>query len=231
MKHVIKHVGNFCTEVAKGLIGYGREIEKGRSHINASYSLPASDGYATRESDITLGGFLRIRAAQMATQKGTHLSALNVQEKQNLAFCVVQDHLRKYGTVNREHYKHWLVRVKRFAQLRNIILPSQNSYETNHNYFRRLRAWVRQQPISFPELRPAAGTHLILSPDPEIWTAFREKGMDERLVLNNILGRTLKEFSDWRRKQFGPGHSIGWVAGTHVCEDGADRHLYHAATV
>ena len=85
LKHVIKHSGNFCEEVAKGLIGYGREIEKGRGRQDASNSLPASDGYAAREADITLGGFLRIRVAQQAAAQGTHLSALSVQEKQNLA--------------------------------------------------------------------------------------------------------------------------------------------------
>ncbi|MDD2709240.1 MAG: hypothetical protein PHV34_14735 [Verrucomicrobiae bacterium] len=224
LKHVIKHSGNFCEEVAKGLIGYGREIEKGRGRQGASNSIPASDGYATREADITLGGFLRIRVAQRATAQGTHLSTLSVQEKQNFAFHVLQDHLREQGTVNREHYHHWLVRLKTFAKNRRIALPHQNQGESHHAYFRRLRAWIRNQPGSWPELRPAAGTHLILSPDPQIWPALRAKGMDERQVLNNILGHTLREFADWRRKQFGPGHSLGWVAGTHVRSDGADRH-------
>jgi hypothetical protein len=224
LKHVIKHSGNFCEEVAKGLIGYGREIEKGRGRQDASNSLPASDGYAAREADITLGGFLRIRVAQQAAAQGTHLSALSVQEKQNLAFHVMQDHLREHGTVNCEHYRHWLIRIKTFAKCRRMALPPQDKGESNHAYYRRLRAWIRNQPGAWPELRPAAGTHLILSPDPQIWPALRAKGMDERHVLNNILGRTLQEFADWRRKQFGPGHSIGWVAGTHVRADGADRH-------
>lgn len=224
MQHIIKHSGNFCLEVAKGLIGYGREIEKGRSRLGTTASLPVSDGYATREADITLGGFLQIRVAQVAVRKGTHLSALDVQEKQNMAFHIMQDHLRRHGTVNHEHYKHWLIRVTTFAQQRQINLPPQNPGEISYQYFRRLRTWILSQPGSWPELRPAAGMHLILSPDPRIWLALRAKGLDERHVLNTILGRTLKEFADWRRKQFGPGHSIGWVAGTHVQADGADRH-------
>ena len=48
--------------------------------------------------------------------------------------------------------------------------------------------------------------------------------LDERLFLKTVITQTMKEFSDWRRKQLGCNHSLGWVVGTHVEANGADRH-------
>jgi len=87
-----------------------------------------------------------------------------------------------------------------------------------------LRPWVKERGEAWPELRRAAGIHLGFSPDPRIWPALRAAGRDERYCLRTILAQTMKEFSDWRRQQLGPGHSLGWVAGTHVVANGADRH-------
>jgi hypothetical protein len=224
---LVKNLGNFSAEVTKGLIGYSREKEgvKKVEELPAKENrLPKGDGYATKEGDILLGGFIQRHAAQEASRRGLKLSNLDVQTKEDLAYQVWQNHLQKFGDIGTEHYRHWLIRTKSFAQRRNINLPPRNSSETEHEYYRRLRKWVNQRPEKWPKLRKAVGTHLVFSPDPKVWPAIRGAGADERLFLRKVLNQTLKEFSDWRRKQVGKGHSLGWVAGTHVQANGADRH-------
>ncbi|MCC7518000.1 MAG: hypothetical protein IT578_02320 [Verrucomicrobiae bacterium] len=227
MNHLVKNLGNFAAEVAEGLVGYGRETPRGRGRFEAEHrgkDLPESDGYASKEGDILLGGFLQRRAAQLATQDGPSLSTREVSDKEHLALRAFREHLDKYGPASHEHYRHWMIRVRRFADRRGIRLPVQHEQETPHAYSRRLREWTRNRPEKWPALRAAAGTHLVFSPDPAIWASLRAKGADEREVLRHVLAGTLKEFADWRREQHGPGHSLGWVAGTHVHADGADRH-------
>lgn len=224
MKHIVKHLGNFCEEVTPGLIGYGVEKEKGRGRAESSSSLPSGDGYATKEGDIMPGGFLFARAYGLAVKEGAHFSTLPFEDKKRLTLRAAQDHIGQVGTANREHYRHWLVRVRSFADRKRIKLPGQIPQESDHSYSRRIQAWTKSRPEKWPELRPAAGTHLIFSPDPKMWKAFRAKGLDERTVLRSILSRTMKDFADWRRNLYGPGHSIGWTAGTHVLADGAERH-------
>ena len=227
MNHLVKNLGNFSAEVAEGLIGYGRESGRGRGRFEADglgNNLPESDGYASREGDILLGGFIQRRAAQLAARDGQSLATRDVDAKERLAFRVTKDHLDRHGPASHEHYRHWMIRVRRFAERRNNRLPSQTEQETPHAYSRRVREWTRTRPEKWPTLCAAAGTHLVFSPDPAIWNAVRAKGADEREVLRHVLAATLKEFSDWRREQHGPGHALGWVAGTHVHADGADRH-------
>ncbi len=224
MNHIIEHCGNFSPQVLEGLIGYGRELDKGRGRINASNDLSKGDGYATKEADIQLGGFIQRRAAQVAHQNGKQLAKLNLQEKQRLAFRISKEHLIEHSTVGKEHYRRWMVRAQSFARHQQIQLPEQKSHERNHQYFRRVRQWVKTRAEKWPELRPGAGTHLVLSPDPVIWKPLRAIGIDERSYLRLILSNTMREFSDWRRKEVGVEHSLGWVAGTHVEANGADRH-------
>jgi hypothetical protein len=224
MNHVIEHCGNFSADVLEGLIGYGREKDKGPDKKNANPSLPEGDGYATKEGDILLGGFLRILASKKASEEGERLSELGTREKERLALHVARRHLDQFGAVNTEHYQHWMKRVRAFAKHQRISLPERNKRESDHRYFQKVRKWVKDQPGSWPELKKAAGTHLVFSPDPKIWQNLRARGMDERDTLKTILSRTMKDFSDFRRKEHGIDHTLGWVAGTHVHANGADRH-------
>jgi hypothetical protein len=229
MNPIVKNLGNFSAEVAKGLIGYSREkegmkmvgmIDLPKENVN----LPAGDGYATKEGDILLGGFIQRRAAQEASQNNKRLVELNVQAKEEIAYRIWRDHLREHGEVGNENYRRWLVRIRSYSTRRSIQLPPKNSNESEHDYFYRLRKWTSQRPEKWPELKKAAGTHLLFSPDPKVWPSLRATGGDERHFLRSVLTQTMKDFSDWRRKQIGTGHSLGWVAGTHVLANGADRH-------
>ncbi|MCC7518209.1 MAG: hypothetical protein IT578_03380 [Verrucomicrobiae bacterium] len=227
MNHLVKNLGNFSVEVSEGLIGYGRETPRGRGRFEAEHrgkDLPESDGYTSKEGDILLGGFIQRRAAQLAAQEDHALAASDVARKEQLALRVFKEHLAQHGPASHEHYRHWMIRLRRFAERRGIRLPPQREQETPHAYSRRVREWTNGRPEKWPALRSAAGTHLVFSPDPAIWVSLRARGADEREVLRRVLAATLKEFTDWRRAQHGPGHSIGWVAGTHVHADGADRH-------
>lgn len=224
MKHIIEHCGNFSVEVLAGLIGYGREVDKGRGKMNARGTLPSGDGYATKESDISLGGFIRRLTAQRIAAKGRTYESLDVQEKERVATEIAHEHIARFGTASREHYGHWMKRARGFARQHGIALPFQGLHETDHQYFRRVRQWIKSREEKWPELLPAAGTHLVFSPDPHIWPSLRAAGVDERIFLKSVNARTMKEFSDWRRKELGLGHSLGWVAGTHVDKNGADGH-------
>jgi len=224
MKQIIEHCGNFSGDVLEGLIGYGREVDRGRGKKNAGDTLPAGDGYATKESDICLGGFIRRQAAQRVAAMGGTYENLDVQEKERLATEIAWEHLAQFGSASREHYGHWMKRARGFAGHRCIALPAQGTRETDHQYFRRLRTWASQGHEKWPQLRPAAGVHLVFSPDPKIWPSLCAAGVDERIFLRSVVSRTMKEFSDWRRKELGPGHLLGWVAGTHVEANGANRH-------
>lgn len=234
MNQVIEHCGNFSPEVLEGMIGYGREADKGRGKIRGKNALPAGDGYATREADILLGGFIQRQAAQEAAHDGQSLSKMEVQEKERLACRVAREHLEKHGPSGNEHYGHWMIRARAFAKRHDIALPARESRQTDHEYFRKVRRWIKERPENhpsqgdfsrkWPELKRAAGTHLVLSPDPKIWQAIRATGLDERLFLKTVATQTMKDFSDWRRNLIGTGHALGWVAGTHVRDNGADRH-------
>ncbi|MCC7518027.1 MAG: hypothetical protein IT578_02455 [Verrucomicrobiae bacterium] len=224
MNHVMEHCGNFSTEVLEGLIGYGRERDKGRGKLNAAPDLPRGDGYASKEADLMLGGFLQRQAAQRAARSGQSLAELSLPQRERLACQLAREHLASHGPAAHEHYGHWMTRLRTFARQRQVALPPQGQRESDHQYARRLRAWAKERGDAWPELRRAAGIHLVFSPDPRIWPALRAAGRDERYCLRTILAQTMKEFSDWRRKQLGPGHSLGWVAGTHVVANGADRH-------
>ncbi len=224
MNHIIEHCGNFSPEILEGLIGYGREVERGRGKIALSNNLPSGDGYATKEADILLGGFVQRYAAKQAARENQRLSALNVQQMERLAFKIARSHLEKYGTIGNEHYGRWMIRAKGFAKSHQIEMPRKEKNETDHQYFRGVRKWVKTHDEKWPELRPAAGAHLVFSPDTKIWEPLRAMGLDERLFLKTVITQTMKEFSDWRRKQLGCNHSLGWVVGTHVEANGADRH-------
>ncbi|MCC7518286.1 MAG: hypothetical protein IT578_03775 [Verrucomicrobiae bacterium] len=224
MNHIVEHCGNFSPEVLQGLIGYGREQDKGRGRQNARNDLPHGDGYASKEADLVLGGFLQRKAAQRAAAAGRGLAELPLPERERLACQLAREHLASHGPAGHEHYQHWITRVRAYARQRQIALPSQTHRETDYQYARRLRKWTKERDESWPELRRAAGIHLVFSPDPRIWPSLRAAGRDERFCLRTILAQTMKEFSDWRRKQLGPGHTLGWVAGTHVVANGADRH-------
>ncbi len=224
MKHIIEHCGNFSEHVLEGLIGYGREVDKGRGKMNAGTKLPDGDGYATKESDICLGGFIHRLAAPRVAAKGRAYESLDVLEKERLATEIAREHIIRFGTSSHEHYGHWTKRARAFARHQGIALPFQNSQETDHQYFRRVRQWIKTRKEKWPELFPAAGIHLVFSPDPHIWPSLRAAGVDERIFLRSVISRTIKEFSDWRRKELGIGHSLGWVAGTHVKANGAHRH-------
>jgi len=127
-----------------------------------------------------------------------------------------------------------MVRARAFARRHAIELPARESGERGHEYFRKVRRWIKERSenhpsqgdasLKWPELKRAAGTHLVLSPDPKIWQAIRATGLDERLFLKTVATQTMKDFSDWRRNLVGTGHVLGWVAGTHVRDNGADRH-------
>lgn len=224
MNHIVEHCGNFSPEVLQGLIGYGREQDKGRERQNTGHDIPHGDGYASKEADLVLGGFLQRQAAQRAARSGRSLADLPLPDRERLACQLAREHLASHGPAGHEHYQHWMKRVRAFARHRQIALPPQAHRETDYEYARRLRPWAKELGESWPELQRAAGIHLVFSPDPRIWPSLRAAGRDERFCLRTVLAQTMKEFSDWRRKQLGPGHTLGWVAGTHVAVNGADRH-------
>lgn len=221
---VLKNCGNFSMEVMPGMLAYGQEKERGRSHIEAATTLPHGDGYVAKEGDVVLGGFVQRQAAQLAVAEGRHLSEMTREEKQKLALKVCSGHMTKHGASGPEYYKHWMKRAESFAAHHRLQLPDRSNRETNHEYFRRVRRWTMDRDENWPQLRSAVGTHLVFSPDPKIWVELREAGIDERKFLHLVLTHTMKELSDWRRKVHGPGHSMGWVAGSHVDADGADKH-------
>lgn len=224
MHQVLKNCGNFSANVLPGMIAYGRESEKGRGKLDANIDLPKGDGYATKEADIQIGGFLQRLCAQEAVKMGTHFSAMDVNEKQKLALKLCSEHIREHGGAGPEYYKHWMKRAQSFAKHKKIDLPPKGDRETEYDYFRRVRRWTQDRAEKWPELREAVGTHLVFSPDPKSWVQLRAAGIDERDFLKMVLSKTMKDFSDWRRDLHGPGHSLGWVAGSHVEADGADRH-------
>lgn len=221
---ILKNCGNFSVEVLPGMIAYGRETEKGRGHIEASVQSSNADGYVTQESDIQLGGFIQRRYAQEAVASGQHLAAMSVEEKQKLALKTCNAHLTQYGSAGPESFKHWMKRVQGFARHHGIVLPPKGDRETEYDYSRRMRRWICTRPEKWPELRPAVATHLVFSPEPKLWESLRTRGVDERYFLRTVLVQTMKEFSDWRRQLYGQGHSLGWVAGTHVKKDGSNHH-------
>jgi len=206
------------------MLAYGQEKEKGRGRTNASNDLPPGDGYATKEGDILLGGFVYRQAAQMAVAKGRHLSEMSVEEKQKLALKICSGHMAEHRAVGPEYYKHWMKRAQGFARYHRIELPKQDSRESYYEYFRHVRQWTKSRDEHWPKLRSAVGTHLVFSPDPKMWLRLRAAGMDERRFLHMVLTQTMKEVGDWRRKVHGPDQPMGWVAGTHVHADGADGH-------
>ena len=224
MNHILEHCGNFSSEVLTGLIGYGREQKKEHGRHDAGHHLPSGDGYASKEADLILGGFLQRQAAQHAARSGRALADLSLPNRERLACQLARDHLASRGTAGHEHYRHWMTRMRAFAKHRQIALPPQTHRETDYQYARRVREWSKERREAWPELRRAAGIHLVFSPDPRIWPFLRAAGRDERFCLRTMLAATMKEFSDWRRKQLGLGHTLGWVAGTHVVANGADRH-------
>ncbi len=221
---VVKNCGNFSSTILPTMIAYGRENGNGRGKLQTSSNLPQGDGYATKESDIQLGGFLFIQAAQEASRQGRVLSQLNVTEKQSLALRLSQEHISKYGSSGMESYTKWMKRAEGYAKHHRIALPPQKGSETRHAYFHRLRRWTTTRPERWPKLREAVGTHLVFSPEPKLWANLRSVGVNERSFLKTALTATMKDFSDWRRQIHGPGHAIGWIAGTHVRLDGADKH-------
>jgi hypothetical protein len=222
--HFVLNCGNFSKKALGGIIGYGREKQQGRGKLNASEESFFSDGYATKEGDILVGGFLRIQAPQRARIGGKSFTSLSVAEQESLTLELSREHLQKFGTASHENYEHWLLRARLFARSHSIELPNQFHKERDYAYFRRLRKWVAGRKESWPTLDPAAGTHLVFSPEPRMWDILRAQGADERIILRQIIHATMKEFGDWRRELNGPGHSLGWVAGTHVVANGADRH-------
>lgn len=224
MNQVIKNCGNFSAEILPGMIRYPQETGKGHGKGDANEDMPHGDGYATKEGDIQLGGFIHTRAAQEAARQGERLFTMSLEDKQKIALKVCQDHIAQHGEIGPEYFRRWMRRTRGFAGHHKIQLPPKNDREGDYDYFRRLRRWTMARNESWPELRKAVGTHLVFSPDPKMWEAVRDAGMDERHFLQSILLGTMKDFADWRRKIHGPGHSLGWVGGTHVERDGADRH-------
>lgn len=226
MQQIIKNCGNFSAEVLPGMVNYSEESDKGRGRKNAQPALePVADGYATQEGDIVLGGFIHAQCAQEASAQGRNLFRMSLQEKQRLALEFCKKHIHRHGAAGHEHYQHWLQRVETFAKHRHLALPGRNAGESGHDYFRRLRRWtVEQTATPWPGLRRAVGTHLMLSPEPALWKELRGFGMDERSFLHTVLRQTMKEFTDWRRETYGNGRTLGWIAGTHVKLNGANRH-------
>ncbi|MDD2710112.1 MAG: hypothetical protein PHV34_19180 [Verrucomicrobiae bacterium] len=206
------------------MIAYGAEKGQGRSKLDAGDELPHGDGYATKEADIQIGGFLYVRAAQEASKTGKPLSKMTTEEKQKLALKIAKQHVEEYGAANHESYEKWMKRVQGYAHHNHLNLPSKGDRESSYNYARRIHKWTQEQRENWPELRKAVGTHLVFSPEPKYWEKLRAAGLDERQFLRNLLSKTMKDFADWRRDVYGPDHSIGWVAGTHVEADGADKH-------
>ncbi len=221
---IVKNCGNFASAILPTMIAYGREIGRGRGKAHASSDLPEGDGYATKEADIQLGGFLFVQAAQEAARQGRHLSQFTVVEKQALALRLSQEHINKHGSAGMESYTKWMKRTEAYAKHHRISLPPKKGRESNHAYFHRLRRWTAHRSGRWPKLREAVGTHLVFSPEPKLWEALRKAGVNERSFLKTVLVKTMKEFGDWRRQIHGVGHTLGWVAGTHVRMDGADKH-------
>lgn len=222
--YIVENCGNFSAKVLPGMIAYGRETTKEDRSQTPNPDLPKGDGYATKEHDIQLGGFLYRQCAKEAMEQGKHLSELSVEETQSIALKISRRHIEQHGEVGLENYRHWMKRVSSYAKHRGIELPSKEPNETNYHYSQRLRRWTERRPEKWPKMQKAVGTHLVFSPDPKIWAELRAKGLDEREFLKEVLSGTMKELQDWRRKELGPGHSLGWVAGTHVSQNGADRH-------
>ncbi len=223
MKQVLKNCGNFSSQVLKGMIAYGEEKEQGRGKLGAQDADFPRDGYVTKEGDMTLGGFLFIRAAQEAAAADKKLSAMTVAEKQKLAYKIARQHMAKHGPAGPEYYRHWMERVEKFAGHHGLTLPGKGSQESSYEYFRRLRAWTETRSENWPKLRQAVGTHLVLSPEPRLWETLRGAGIEERTFLKRILAETMKDFADWRRQIHGPGRGVGWVAGTHAADEN-ERH-------
>lgn len=213
LRNVVKHCGNFSPQMLSGMIGYGREADGDQEN-----------GYVSKEGDIQLGGFLYRQAVQRAANLGSKFHALDPRAQEKLACGLAREHFNQFGSAGQEHYKHWLIRVKVFADKRGIELPDELPGESNHVYSRRVRKWISARSEKWPERRDAAGMHIVFSPDPKVWESFRAAGLDDRLVLRSILTQTMKEFSDWRRKEHGKNSSLGWVAGTHVIAKGAEKH-------
>lgn len=222
--YIVENCGNFSARVLAGMIAYGREAAKEDREQIPNPDLPKSDGYATKEHDIQLGGFLYRQCAKEAVEQGKHLSDLTVEETQSIALKMCRQHIEKHGEVGSENYKHWMKRVSSYAKHQRVELPPKEPNETNYHYSQRLRKWTEKRPENWPKLQKAVGTHLVFSPDPKIWEELRARGLDEREFLKEVLNGTMKDLQDWRRKELGPGHSLGWVAGTHVSQNGADRH-------
>ncbi len=197
------------------MIAYGRE---------GGSSNALEDGYATKEADCQLGGFVFRQAALRTARKGKPLSQLSTQARETLALQIWNAHVKTYGTANTESYRHWLKRCKVYATHHKIALPAQSAWETDHAYYRRLKGWTDRHRASWPKLNPAVGTHLLFSPHPQVAQKLRLVGHDERAFLRSVMAETMKDFGDWRRKHLGQGHSLGWVAGSHIKEEGADGH-------
>lgn len=226
MQQIFKNCGNFSVEVLPGMIRYPQESEKGSGKWDDAPAFQSqADGYVTQEGDMILGGFLHAQCAQAAVKQGRHFFGMSLPEKQQLVTELCQAHIRRHRSSGHEHYKHWLGRMEAFARHQNLMLLSRKAGESGHNYFRRLRQWTEENPsIKWPELREAVGTHLVLSPEPKLWKSLRSAGMHDRKFLHDVLQKTMKEFSDWRRHLHGPGRTLGWIAGTHVDANGADKH-------
>lgn len=224
MNQVLKNCGNFSAEILPGMIRYPQETRKEHSKDGTNTDQPHGNGYATKEGDIQLGGFIQRRAAQAAALQGDRLFTMSLQDKQKIALKICQAHMAEHGPIGPEYFRRWMQRTRGFAGHHKIGLLPKGEREGDYDYFRRLRRWTMERSESWPELRKAVGTHLVFSPDPVMWVAVRDNGLDERLFLQSILSHTMKDFSDWRRQLYGPGRSLGWVSGTHVVKDGADRH-------
>ena len=221
---VLKNCGNFSIEVLPGMVAYSQEkdVER-RGRVEASDFLPESDGYASKEGDLVLGGFLQSQAAVRASTRGQRLADMDLKERQKLALELSLEHIEEHGGAGLEYYKHWLKRVESYAKHHSIALPAK-AHENDFEYSRRLRRWCNERKENWPDPREAVGTHLMLSPDPKTWSAIRESGGDERTFLHAVLSKTMKDMADWRRKIHGHGRSLGWMAGSHVQASGADRH-------
>jgi len=136
MNHVVEHCGNFSPEVLQGLIGYGREQDKGHGQQNDGHNLPRGDGYASKEADLVLGGFLQRQAAQRVARFEQSRADLALPDRERLACQLAREHLASHGPAGPEHYQHWMTRVRAFARHRQITLPPQAHRETDYGYAR-----------------------------------------------------------------------------------------------
>jgi len=200
MNQVIKNCGNFSAEILPGMIRYPQETGKGHGKADANEDMPHGDGYATKEGDIQLGGFIHRRAAQEAALQGERLHTMSLEGKQKIALKVCQNHIAQHGEIGPEYFRRWMQRTRGYAGHHKIQLPPKNDREGDYDYFRRLRRWTLSRNENWPALRKAVGTHLVFSPDPKMWETVRDAGMDERHFPQSILLRTMKDFSDWRRQ-------------------------------